>query len=206
MRDIFVIQSIRQFVHEFIFFEFIMKFWIFDRFDFYNSEVFDIYKKFEQFIKTIAKYTLINDEKFDVNIFTNLNEKYRFIIIIENTIDKKKLRLKKNSIIYQQTIVCRGTFCFRVKILSFKKLQYVVKFFWIFDKRRSKIDFFNLTREKKMKKIVKLFDYYRIINIANMREKLNFEKFYVFRNIVLNSAFFFRSFNFFFNHLISVLI
>ena len=69
---------------------------------------------------------------------------------------KKKLQLKINSIAYQQAIVCRGTFCFRVKTLSFKNLQYVAKFFWIFDKRRSKIDLFRLTREKEVKKVVRL--------------------------------------------------
>ena len=112
---------------------------------------------------------------------------------------KKKLKLKINPIVYQRAIICRDTFCFRVRILSFKNLQYVAKFFWVFDKRRSKIDFCKLTREKKVKEIVKLFDHHRIINIANMREKLKFEKLYVFRNIVLNFAFFFSQFQFFFS-------
>ena len=206
MRDVFATQSICRFVHGFILLESIIKFWIFDRFGFYSSEVFDIRKKFEQFIRAIAEYTMMSDEKLDLNIFMSLNEKCRFITIIENKTDKTKLQLKQNPIAYQQAIVYRGTFCFRARTLSFKNLQYVVKFFWIFDKRQSKIDFFKLAREKRVKKIVKLFDHHCIINIADMREKLKFEKFYVFRNFTLSSAFFFSQSQFFFNYLISALI
>ena len=54
-----------------------------------------------------------------------------------------------------------------------------------------------------MKKVIRLFDYHRIISIAKMRERLTFEKSSAFRNIMLSSAFFFsqsqsflsRSFN-----------
>lgn len=47
-----------------------------------------------------------------------------------------------------------------------------------------------------MKKIVKLFDYHHIINIADMHKRLKFEKFYVFRNIL---HIFFSQFQFFFS-------
>ena len=135
---------------------------------------------------------MMSDEVLDLNIFTSLNEKYRFIIIIQDTTDKKRrLQLKIDLIVYQQAIVCRDTSCFRVRTLSFKNLQYVAKFFWVFDKRRSKIDLFRLTRERGVKRIVRLFDHHRITSIADMREKLKFEKSYVFRNIMLSLAFFF---------------
>ena len=160
-------------------------------------------KKFQQFIKIVAKYTIINDKKMNLNIFINLDKKYWFIKIMQNTIDKeKRLHLKSNSIVCQRTILCRDTFCFCVKIFSFKTLQYVVKFFWIFDKRRLKIDFYSLKREqkmkKKMKKLVKIFYYYHIMNTADMRERLKFEKFYVFWNIILNFASYLCSLHFFF--------
>ena len=192
MRDVFATQPTRRFVHGFTFFGCTMELWIFDRFDFYSSEVFDIHKKSEQFIRAIAEYTMMNDEELDLNIFTNLNEEYRFIIIIQNTTDKKKrLQLKIDPIVYQRAIVCRGTFCFRARTVSFKDLQYVAKFFWVFDKRRPKIDLFRLTREREVEKVVKLFDHHRITSIADMRERLKFEKPYAFRNIVLSFAFFF---------------
>ena len=208
MRDVFVTQSTRRFVHEFTLLKSIMKFWIFDRFDSYNSKVFDIRKKLDQFIKIIAEYTMMNDKELSLNIFMNLNKKCRFIAIIKDKTDKKKrLQLKQDSIVYQRAIVYRNTSCFRVRTLSFKNLQYVAKFFWIFNKRQLKVDLLRLTREKEVKRVVRLFDHYCITSIADMREKLKFEKSYAFRNITLNSAFFFRSLNLFsLNHLISALV
>lgn len=50
-----------------------------------------------------------------------------------------------------------------------------------------------------MKKVARLFDHHRIVNIADMREGLKFEKPYAFRNIILSPAFFFsQSQSFFF--------
>ncbi len=192
MRDVFVTQSTRRFVHEFTLLETIMKLWIFDRFDSYSSELFNIHKKSEKFIKAIAEYMMMNDKELDLNTFIEQRMSIRSITIFEDvTEEKKRLRLKSDFIVYQQAIVCRDTSCFLVKTSDLKNSQYVVKFSWIFDKWSSEADFLRLARKRKVREVTKLFDHHCIISIAKMREEFTFMKLHTFQSITLSTTFFF---------------
>lgn len=192
VRDVFFCQLTRRYVHAFTLCENDMQTWVFDRSDSYSSTAFDIHEKSECFIRTIAAYVMISDEELSLDTFIERDDDNRFIIVVKDATSKKRrLQLKPILIAHQRAIVCRDTSCFRVRTSSFKNLQYVAKFSWVFDKRRSKVDLLRLAREREVKRVVKLFDYHRIISIANMRERLTFEKSYSFRNTTLSSAFFF---------------
>ena len=88
MRDVFIVQLIRRFIHNFFLHDIIMKLWIFDCSDPYSSEKLDIHKKIEKFIRTITKYVIINDKNLKLNILIELNDKGRFITISKNTTKK----------------------------------------------------------------------------------------------------------------------
>ncbi len=192
MRDVFVTQSTRRFVHEFTLLETIMKLWIFNRFDFYSSELFDIHKKSEKFIRVIAEYMMMNDKELDLNTFIERRMNIRSITIIEDvTEEKKELRLKSDFIVYQRVIFCRDTSCFLVKTSDLKNLQYVVKFLWIFNKWSSEADLLRLACERRVREVAKLFNHHRIISIAKMREEFTFMKSHTFRSITLSTTFFF---------------
>jgi len=103
---------------------------MFDYSDFYSLTVFDIYKKSERFICTIAAYAIISDKKLNFDTFIERDNSDQFIIVVKNATNKKRrLQLKSIFIVYQRIIVCRDISCFRVRIFSFKNLQYIVKFF-----------------------------------------------------------------------------
>jgi hypothetical protein len=189
MRDVFATQPTRRFVHGFTLLGSTMELWVFDRSGPYSSGVFDIHKEPEQFIRAIAGYTMMSDEELGLDTFTSLNEKYRSITIIEDTTGKeRRLQLEVDPIAYQRAIVCRGTSCFRARTLSSKNLQYVAKFSWVSDKRRPEADLLRLGRERGVEGVARLFGHRHIINIADMREGLKFEKPHVFRNTKLSLA------------------
>lgn len=192
MRDVFVTQLTRRFVHEFTLLETIMKLWIFDHFDSYSSELFDIHEKPEKFIRVIAEYMMINDKELDLNTFIERRMNIQSITIFEDvTEEKKRLRLKSDLIAYQRVIVCRDTSCFLVKTSGLKNSQYVVKFSWTFNKWLSEADLLRLAHKREVREVAKLFDHHRIISIAKMREEFTFMKLHTFRSITLSTTFFF---------------
>lgn len=126
MRDVFATQPTRRLVHGFTLLGSIMELWVFDRSGSYSSGVFNIHKEPEQFIRSIARYTMMSDEELGLNTFTSLDEEYRSITIIEDTTGKKRrLQLDSDPIAYQRAIVCCGTSCFCARTLNSKDLQYV---------------------------------------------------------------------------------
>ncbi|MCJ1425542.1 hypothetical protein MMC29_003442 [Sticta canariensis] len=189
MRDVFATQPTRRLVHGFTLLGSTMELWVFDRSGPYSSGVFDIHKEPEQFIRSIAGYTMMSDEELGLDTFTSLNEEHRSITIIEDTTDKKRrLQLESDPIAYQRAIVCRGTSCFRARTLSSKDLQYVAKFSWVSDKRRPEADLLRLARKRGVEGVARLFGHHRITSIADMRKGLKFEKPYAFRNTTLSPA------------------
>lgn len=123
MRDVFVTQPTRRFVHGFTLLGSTMELWGFDRSGPYSSGVFDIHKKPELFIRAIAGYTMMSDEELGLDTFTGLDtfrgldEEYRSITITEDTTGKeRRLQLEEDPIAYQRAIVCRGTSCFRARL------------------------------------------------------------------------------------------
>lgn len=135
MRNVFATEPTCRLVKGFTLLGSIMELWVFDRSGPYSSGVLNIYKKPEQFIRSIARYTMMSHEELGWNTFTSLDEGYRSIMIIEDTTGKKRrLQLESDPIAYQRAIVCCGTSCFCARTLNFKDLQYVAKFFWVSDK------------------------------------------------------------------------
>lgn len=84
MRDVFAIQLTRRFVHGFTLLGSIMELWIFDRSGPYSSGVFDIHKEPEKSIRAIAGNTMMSDKELGLDTFTDLDEKYRSIMITED--------------------------------------------------------------------------------------------------------------------------
>ena len=90
MRDVFTAQFIRRFIYGFFFYETTMKLWVFDRSGFYSLSEFNIYEELEQFIRAIAGYAIINDEKLSLNTFVERDEENLFITITKNANGKEK--------------------------------------------------------------------------------------------------------------------
>jgi Fungal protein kinase len=156
----------------------------------YSSSVFNIHEEPECFIRTIAAYVMMSDEELSFNTFIERDDgDDQFITVIEDVTGKeRRLQLEPVSITHQRAIVYCGTSCFRARTSSSKKLQYVAKFSWISDKRRSETDLLKLADKRGVKGVAKLFGHYRITSIADMCQGLSFGKPYAFRNITLSPA------------------
>ena len=189
MRDVFTAQPTRRFIHGFFLYGTTMELWVFDRSGPYSSGEFDIHKEPEQFIRAIAGYVMMSDEELGLDTFTERDGEDQFITITEDATGKeRRLQLKSDLIAYQRAIVCRGTSCFRASIPSSEDPQYVVKFSWTSDKRRSEAELLRLARERGVEGVAKLFGDHRITSIADMREGLTFAKRHAFRNATLSPS------------------
>lgn len=192
IRDVFFCQLTRWYVHAFTLCEKKMWLWVFDCSGPYSSTAFDINEEPERFVHMIAAYVMMSDEELGLDTFIEWDNGNWFITIMKDATDKKRrLQLKSIPIAHQQAIVCCGTSCFCAKTLSFEDLWYVIKFSWVSDKWRSKVDLLRLTHKRGVKRVTWLFSHHCIISIADMHEGLKFEKPYAFQNIMLSSFSFF---------------
>ncbi|KAA6414276.1 MAG: hypothetical protein FRX48_02639 [Lasallia pustulata] len=186
MRDVFIAQPTRRFIHGFFLQGTTMELWVFDRSGPYSSGKFDIHKEPEQFIRAIAGYAMMSDEELGLDTFAERDGEDRFITITEDATGKeRRIQLESDLIAYQRAIVCRGTSCFRASIPGSEDLWYVVKFSWTSDKRRPEADLLRLARERGVEGVAKLFGDHRITSIRDMREGLTFAKRHAFRNATL---------------------
>ena len=186
--EVFFYQLTQEYVHTFTLCRNEMRLWVFDCSDLYSSTIFDIYKEPECFIYTITVYMMMINKELGLNNFIQRDNGNQFIIVVEDMISKeKRLQLKPVPIAHQQTIVCRGISCFYAKTPSSKDLQYIIKFFLVCDKWWLETDLLRLARKKEVEGVAKLFDHHRITSIADMYERLTFEKLYAFWNITLSS-------------------
>lgn len=86
---------------------------MFDHSDSHNFEFFNIHDESEKFIQTFIDYILINNDKFDLNNFSEHNDDDNFIIIQKNIIKKNiKIQFEQQFMIIYRTIVYRKTICY----------------------------------------------------------------------------------------------
>ena len=185
MRDVFTVQPTRHFIHGFFLHGTLMELWVFDRSGPYSSGAFDIHEKPEQFIQTIAGYTMMSDEELGLDTFVERNGEDEFITIPEDATGKEKmLWLEREPIVIQRAIVCRGTSCYRSK-----DLNHVIKFSWTSDKRPPEADHLRLARKKGVKGVASLLGHRQITSIEEMRKGLAFPDPHHFRITSPNASF-----------------
>ena len=184
MRDVFIAQPTRRFIHGFVVHGTTMELWVFDRSGPYSSGPFDIHQKPDQFIRAIAGYAMMSDEELGLDTVFEREGEDLFITITEDTTGKeKKLQLERDPLVVQRAIVCRGTNCFRTK-----DAEYVVKFSWTSDKRPPEADLLRLAQQKGVEGVARLLGYHRITSIKEMRDGLTFPAPHRFRNTSPNSS------------------
>ena len=178
MRDAFIAQPTRRFIHDFFLHGIIMELWVFDRFGPYSSREFDIHEESKKFIRAIARYIMMDDEELGLNTYIELDDTGPFITIRRDATRKEnKMQLNEAAFVKQRAVVCRGTICFR----SSDRAD-VVKFSWTSDKRPPEADHLRLAREKGVEGIAKLIGYQRITSISELRSGLIFSSPHRFRD------------------------
>ena len=147
VRDIFIAQATRLFVHGFLLFNTTMELWIFDRTGAYSSNTFDIREQPERYLQVIAGYVWMSDEEWGLNTYIKKREGHRSIEIkAEATSKPLVLDIVDPPIAMQQAIVCRGTSCYLTE-----DLKHVVKFSWADDQRPPEAGHLRRARKNRVK-------------------------------------------------------
>jgi len=170
MRDVFITQPTRRFIHGFFLHGTTMELWVFDRSGPYSSGEFDIHEEPEQFIRAIVGYAMMSDEELGLDTFVERDGGDLFITITEDANgNEKRFQLERDPMVIQRAIVCRGTNCYRSK-----DGKHVVKFSWTSDKRPPEADHLRLAREKGVQGVAGILGHHRITSIEQLRHGLTF--------------------------------
>ncbi len=116
----------------------------FDRSGPYSSGEFDIHEEPERFILSLAGYAFMSDQELGLDTSIECTGTKRTITLAEDVSGTtRKLQLDQKPFVKQQTVVCRGTTCFRTT-----DYLNVVRFSWTTDTRPSEADHLRLAHER----------------------------------------------------------
>ncbi|KAM5499615.1 hypothetical protein McanMca71_006189 [Microsporum canis] len=181
VREVFIAQPTRLFVHAFVVCGTKLEAWVFDRSGPYSSGVLDIYKDAKQCFQVILGYAMMSDEELGLDTFTTLNANGDRTITINSAGNTEEivLRLHSTPLCSQYAIVCRGTSCFLTN--GGDTVEGVAKFSWTSDKRQPEADLLQLACQRGVQGIAKVIGYRTITTIADLRCRLTFGSRYTFR-------------------------
>ncbi|EDN07437.1 predicted protein [Histoplasma mississippiense (nom. inval.)] len=74
VREVFIAQPTRRFVHAFVVCGTKMETWVFDRSGPYSSGIIDVYDNSKQFFQVLVGYTMMSDEELGLDTFITRNE------------------------------------------------------------------------------------------------------------------------------------
>ena len=168
VREAFIAQPTRRFVHGFTLRGASMELWVFDRSGCFSSGSFDIHEQPQRFIGAIVGYAMMTDEELGLDTFIQWGTEGRFVDIKEfATEQKKRLELEMNPFSKRRAIVSRGTSCYRTS-----DLKNVVKFSWTSTGRPLEEFYLRKAQEQRVKGIATLIGQSSITSIGEMREGL----------------------------------
>jgi hypothetical protein len=174
-REVFTSQPTRLFLHGFYIFGSIMELWIFDRSGLYSCETFDIHEKPDRLITTIAGYTMMSDDELGINTHIKNDELGKYILLKgDDETEAKKNYFEDQPIAFPQRIVSQRHTCYPAKRLASKGCEFVLKFSWRSDDRRSEEKILRLVKQRNVWGVVQLFSHQQLDSIANLRQGLRF--------------------------------
>ncbi|KAG5289062.1 serine/threonine protein kinase Sgk2 [Histoplasma ohiense] len=172
VREVFIAQPTRRFVHAFVVCGTKMEAWVFDRSGPYSSGFIDVYENSKQFFQVLVGYTMMSDEELGLDTFITRNENGSKSITIKESRGSEEMVLQLGKILsLQHSIVCCGTTCF---LTNNKHIEGVVKFSWVSDKRRPEVELLELADQKNVQGVARVISHSTITNISDLRSGLIF--------------------------------
>lgn len=159
-----------------------MELWVFDRSGAYSCEEMDTEQRPELLIKTIASYTMMNDEEVGFNSFIRLDELGRSYVAFSGLDgnEAERFYLEDEPIAAPQYIVGPGTTCYSARRLTSKNPEFVVKFAWREEKRHTERELLDLTKERNVWGVIKILGCQDLESIKYLRQGLQFTRSYDF--------------------------
>ncbi|SZF00785.1 unnamed protein product [Blumeria hordei] len=130
MREVFMAQPLRRFVHGFILFERELQIWVCDRSGLYSCSHIDIGKSPEKLVHVLVTYMLMNDNELGLDANSQCEgegegENMKAHLQVPGSKELRKFTLDPNPISQQKQFIRKGTSCYRDRTL-----RCVVKFSW----------------------------------------------------------------------------
>ncbi|KAK2812070.1 hypothetical protein FQN50_001781 [Emmonsiellopsis sp. PD_5] len=182
VREVFIAQPTRRFVHAFAVCGTKAEAWVFDRSGPFSSGPFDVYEDPKRFFSMLAGYAMMTDDELGLDTLIKQNEDGANTMTIERdgVGDRKTtVLLNLKPLCSPFAIVCRGTTCFLADV---DKMQGVAKFSWTSDKRASEKELLKLAHERGVKGVAEVIGYRDITTIAELRAGLEFGQRHTFRS------------------------
>ncbi|CAD6506421.1 BgTH12-07347 [Blumeria graminis f. sp. triticale] len=156
MREVFMAQPLRRFVHGFILFEKDLQLWVYDRSGPYSCSYIDIGKSPEKLV-----HVLPNVKYEGEDMIVHLE--------VPGSKEIRKFTLDPNPISQQKAYLCRGTSCYKDRTLSC-----VVKFSWRICDGLSEIELLEMADN--IPGMAKILGSVNLVKISQLREGLLFTK------------------------------
>ncbi|CAD6506440.1 BgTH12-07366 [Blumeria graminis f. sp. triticale] len=126
MREVFMAQPLRRFVHGFILFEKDLQLWLRDLSGPYSCSCIDIGESLEKLVHVLVTYMLMNDEELGLDTKVKYEGENMIVHLqVPGSKETRKFILDPVQISQQKAYLCRGTSCYKDRNLSC-----VVKFSW----------------------------------------------------------------------------
>ncbi|EEH34453.2 hypothetical protein PAAG_05502 [Paracoccidioides lutzii Pb01] len=172
VREVFVAQPTRWFVHAFTVCGTKMEAWVFDCSGPYSSGVIDVYEDSRWFFQVLVGYTMMSDEELGLDTFIAGDEGGNKSITIKRpgNSEGKKVRLGE-MLSCQCAIMCHGTTCF---LANDGQVEGVVKFSWVSDKRWPEAELLKLAGQRNVQGVARIIGHGAITSISDMPCGLTF--------------------------------
>ncbi|KAI1127396.1 serine/threonine-protein kinase Sgk2 [Nemania abortiva] len=187
VRNVFIAQPARLFVHAFTLTGATIETWVFDRSGPYSGAAFDIHEQPEKSMQVMCGYLMMSNEELGLDTFTERRDDGLHVKIPTEAHGTKQMRefgLDANPMAFQRGIVSRGTSCFFAKAKGSFGCDSVVKFSWTSGTRPPEADLLRKANERGVKGLAKVVGYHEeITSISELRKGLKFSTPYTLRSV-----------------------
>lgn len=172
-QHVFASQPTRLFLHGFYIRGSLIELWVFDRSGLYCSDQLDIHKDFIQFLSIFLSYQRMTDQDLGKTNTLETDNGGRYMIIDSVAMPSLgKLYLENQPIASREGIVGTGTTCYRARLPSSNRWNYVLKFKWRWARERPEDELLKLAKKKCVGGAVSLDYYQELESTANLRRGL----------------------------------
>ncbi|CCU75438.1 serine/threonine-protein kinase Sgk2 [Blumeria hordei DH14] len=170
MREVFMAQPLRRFVHGFILFENDLQLWVYDRSGPYSCSYIDIGKSPKTLVHVLVTYMLMNDDELGLDPKVKYEGEDMIVHLqVPGSKELRKFTLDPVPISQQKAYLCRGTTCYRARDLSC-----VVKFSWRNCDGHSEIELLEMADN--ISGMAQILGSLSLVKISKLRDGLRFTK------------------------------
>ncbi|KAI8664620.1 Non-specific serine/threonine protein kinase [Fusarium keratoplasticum] len=179
-QQVFRSQPTRLFLHGIYIFGLSMELWVFDRVGMYSCHPFSLSDDQKRAPPIFDTYSRMSDAELGINPLLHLDDTGTYILAkAEGEPDQgpSKFYLEDEPIVSPDTIVSQSPICYRARISTSAKPEFVVKLSWRSRARRSEESMLRLVKERKVRGVIQMYSHQQVDTISNLRRGWTFAAF-----------------------------